>query len=512
MAYNAFFRKISEIEEKVGPLSPLQKILLTTDGSVTGLLEAISGHEVAVRTRFQEVVSADSECSMSLDVAPGQAVNHRVVELQDSETGDVLIYAVSDTPLARLRSEWQNDLMRADIPIGKILKKYEIEGRRELLDVRMTKPDPALSRVFGIGGDDRLLRRKYQIIHDEAPLIHIEEIFPLSSFSGESGVIVKAPSRLHIGLIDLNGGLSRVDGGIGVALDHPDTLLEARRSPVLSVKGGDPDAIRRVEDVSRALLSRLGVQGGASITIYRSPPPHIGLGSGTALALAAIRALCDLYGMSVPVREMALMAGRGGTSGIGTGAFSGGGFLVDGGHSFGENGEKKDFLPSSFSQGTRPPPVVVRHPFPEDWQILLATPHLPETMFGRREKDVFRKFCPIPAQEVQQICHQLVMRILPGIADHDLDLFGAGINHLQDVGFKRVEISLQPPLIFGLLAALREAGAACAGLSSFGPTVYAIADTGLGEIERSAREALGETEVAITRTRADNDGAMVRAA
>jgi beta-ribofuranosylaminobenzene 5'-phosphate synthase len=512
MADDAFFGKISEIEEKIGPLSPLQKILLTTDGSVTGLLEAVSGHEVAVRTRSQEVVSADSECSTSLDVMPGQAVNHRVVELQDSETGDVLIYAVSDTPLARLQSEWQNDLMRADIPIGKILKKYHIEGRRELLDVKMTKPDPALSHVFGIGGDDRLLRRKYQIIHNGAPLIHIEEIFPLSSFSGESRVLVKAPSRLHMGLIDLHGGLLRVDGGIGVALDQPDTLLEARWSPDLSVRGGDPDATRRVEEVSRALLSHLGMQGGASITIHRSPPPHIGLGSGTALALAAIRALCDLYGMSVPVRDMALMAGRGGTSGIGTGAFSTGGFLVDGGHSFGENGEKKNFLPSSFSKGTRPPPVIIRHPFPEDWQILLVTPHLPDIMYGRREKDVFQKHCPIPGQEVQEICHQLVMRILPGIADRDLDLFGIGVNRLQDIGFKRVELSLQPPLIPGLLATLREAGAACAGLSSFGPTVYAIADMGLDEIERSAREMLGETDVVITRTRANNDGALVRAA
>ena len=48
--------RLKEIEEHVGRLSPVQKILLGTDGSVTQLLESFTGHPVSVRTREQEVV------------------------------------------------------------------------------------------------------------------------------------------------------------------------------------------------------------------------------------------------------------------------------------------------------------------------------------------------------------------------------------------------------------------------------------------------------------------------
>ncbi len=70
------------------------------------------------------------------------------------------------------------------------------------------------------------------------------------------------------------------------------------------------------------------------------------------------------------------------------------------------------------------------------------------------------------------------MRMLPGIAGRDLDLFGSSINAVQNLGFKRVELSLQPAPVTGLLDVLLNAGAAGAGLSSFGPVVYAIGDTG----------------------------------
>ena len=38
-----------------------------------------------------------------------------------------------------------------------------------------------------------------------------------------------------------------------------------------------------------------------------------------------------------------------------------------------------------------------------------------------------------------------MMRMLPGIVERDLDLFGSSINTIQGLGFKKVELSLQPP-------------------------------------------------------------------
>ncbi len=58
-------------------------------------------------------------------------------------------------------------------------------------------------------------------------------------------VTVRTPSRLHFSLIDLHGGLGRVDGGIGVALETPHITLRIRTYPnQFSVRGISEDLIR----------------------------------------------------------------------------------------------------------------------------------------------------------------------------------------------------------------------------------------------------------------------------
>jgi len=42
-------------------------------------------------------------------------------------------------------------------------------------------------------------------------------------------MIIKAPSRIHMSLIDLNGSYRRVDGGIGLALQDPQFVLEVEQ-------------------------------------------------------------------------------------------------------------------------------------------------------------------------------------------------------------------------------------------------------------------------------------------
>ena len=95
------------------------------------------------------------------------------------------------------------------------------------------------SGIFSICKNEPLLMRQYQIIHGGKPLIFIEEQFPYNRFLDERRVIIRTPSRIHVTLLDMNGGLGRVDGGIGIALDDPSILLEAQASPSLEVHGCD---------------------------------------------------------------------------------------------------------------------------------------------------------------------------------------------------------------------------------------------------------------------------------
>ena len=43
-------------------------------------------------------------------------------------------------------------------------------------------------------------------------------------------LVISTPARLHFGLIDMNGKIGRIDGGVGLALDSPHTLIEAKKA------------------------------------------------------------------------------------------------------------------------------------------------------------------------------------------------------------------------------------------------------------------------------------------
>ena len=56
-------------------------------------------------------------------------------------------------------------------------------------------------------------------------------------------VLVSMPARLHFGLIDMNGQLSRIDGGIGLALESPHTLIEVVAADTIAAQCHDEPQI-----------------------------------------------------------------------------------------------------------------------------------------------------------------------------------------------------------------------------------------------------------------------------
>ncbi len=306
---------------------------------------------------------------------------------------------------------------------------------------------------------------------------------------------IKTPSRIHMTLIDLNGEIGRVDGGIGITLEEPSIEIVAEKSDEVIVRG-DPDLKERMIKACEAVCPGKGV----AIDIKRSYWNHIGLGSGTQAALAAGVAIARLYELDITPRDVAATVGRGGTSGIGIGSFEKGGFLLDGGHRM---SAKKAFLPSSFSQGVPTAPLLLNYAFPH-WDIVLAIPPM-KGAHDLYEKDIFARVCPIPRREVEELCHVILMQMLPSILEKDLETFGKAVNTIQEVGFKKRELNLQPGAR-ELIRVMTDAGAAGAGMSSFGPTVYAITDAPDKVIAAVRRDC---PECAIIRTKARNMGAEI---
>ena len=59
-------------------------------------------------------------------------------------------------------------------------------------------------------------------------------------------IYVRTPARLHLGLIDLGGELGRVFGGIGVAINCPNVILEAESSQNFEIKGEKSEDLRPI--------------------------------------------------------------------------------------------------------------------------------------------------------------------------------------------------------------------------------------------------------------------------
>lgn len=164
-------------------ISTTLRILLSTDGSVTGILEALTGHPIRVSTRVQrECTPAEFPAKtvhLQLKISRTQPVNFREVWLVDQETRQKLAFCISLTPLNRLEAAFREDLMRADVPIGKLMWRYKIESRREIFEIGSIRDDARgfLTRAFKVATHARIPFRYYNIIRDDAILMRILEYF-----------------------------------------------------------------------------------------------------------------------------------------------------------------------------------------------------------------------------------------------------------------------------------------------------------------------------------------------
>src|SRR5688500_7678951 len=167
-----------------------------------------------------------------------------------------------------------------------------------------------------------------------------------------NSVVVSVAARLHLGFLDLNGGLGRRFGSLGLGIEEPATVLELCGG--LDDCGEGPQADRAMRHIER-LADHLGLPHGHQLVVRRAIPPHAGLGSGTQLALAAAAALRRLHRLPLDPRSDAALLDRSARSGLGTGFFYQGGLALDGGRGAAET----------------PPPILARLPFPEEWRVLL---------------------------------------------------------------------------------------------------------------------------------------------
>jgi beta-ribofuranosylaminobenzene 5'-phosphate synthase len=273
-------------------------------------------------------------------------------------------------------------------------------------------------------------------------------------------VRVEASARLHLGFLDLNGGTGRRFGSLGLAIDRPVTSLTIERAPAMRVEGSERE---RVAAYLADLRDRLSLNGFYAVILEEAIPAHVGLGSGTQLALALAAALRTLENLPPDTSSDALFLQRGLRSGIGAALFSTGGFIVDGGH-----GAVKAM-----------PPILCRLAFPEEWRVILVLDTQMQGVHGAREREAFADLPQFPAAAAADICRRVLMQTLPAIIEHDLPRFGDAISSIQTVlgnyfapaqGGGRYT----SPSVAAVMSALERHGAKGIGQSSWGPAGFAF--------------------------------------
>ena len=146
------------------------RVCAGTDGSVTFLLEIMTRHDVTVLTEKQHQIPADDSIASLFGIDVGDDVNCRVVTLVAD--GVPYVYAKSLAPIGRMPESVRQDMMRADIPIGKILREHGIETRRDFDTIEMLEG----KTLFGC---ESVLSRSYKIVHKGNVLMWINEQMPV---------------------------------------------------------------------------------------------------------------------------------------------------------------------------------------------------------------------------------------------------------------------------------------------------------------------------------------------
>jgi len=117
-ANKRLIERINDLEkENNKQFSNTQKILLTTDGSITAILDVLYG-KIDLDTLDQHFENADEYHAGLVDVEVDTEINFREVIMHKGSKP--LIYAISHIPLSRCSKDVCADLVRADIPIGRI--------------------------------------------------------------------------------------------------------------------------------------------------------------------------------------------------------------------------------------------------------------------------------------------------------------------------------------------------------------------------------------------------------
>ncbi len=311
-------------------------------------------------------------------------------------------------------------------------------------------------------------------------------------------ILVQAPARLHFGLFSF-GNTGRQFGGAGVMVERPSVKVEFCESDRFSVEG---ECAACVEQGAQSWAAATGASSmpACRVTVLSAPRRHVGLGSGTQLALSIAAGLNAWHQLSHPsAAELARLSGRGRRSAIGTYGFLRGGFIVESGKLV------SDELA----------PLQSRLEFPREWRFVLVCAGGTAGLHGPPERKAFEALAPVSLETRRALLEEVEGNMIPALERKDCVAFGESLfrfGYQAGACFAAVQGGpYNGERVAALVDEIRALGVAGVGQSSWGPTLFCLlpdqqaAESLVGELER--RHAGEDLDVCVTA--ADNQGAQM---
>ena len=251
-------------------------------------------------------------------------------------------------------------------------------------------------------------------------------------------ITITTSARLHFNSLKMNAIGGRGCGGVGLALESPILEMNFYPNKNISVVGGTSHFQKKSSLFAKAILNYIK-KPGVTIKINKSFLNQIGLGSETQLGLSIGKGISLLYNHNLSLKKIASITKRAGISGIGYYAFFRGGLIIDGGYKMGLSEEKRTFADHASS----PPPLTGNYKFPKNWKILLIIPRQSTIDVSKfDENKFFEENCPVPLKEVEAICTDVLMGLIPAVKESDYFNFIEYLSHLLNLGTKKIELEL----------------------------------------------------------------------
>jgi chorismate-pyruvate lyase len=160
-------------------LKELHRIILTTDGTVTDILEAYYRERMDVVPVRQVTVAANTltpDHQRALRTDAGDVLEREIM-LRGEISESCHIYAHSFIALDRLPEPVLAGLLERKKPIGHLLFEHRVATFKEIIDCHR-EPAAALAKLFAISDRAPMLSRTYVLSIEDKPMMLITEKFP----------------------------------------------------------------------------------------------------------------------------------------------------------------------------------------------------------------------------------------------------------------------------------------------------------------------------------------------